>query len=683
MPRMNYLKKRLFASFRIFVVALSIFLSCVPVFGDDSEDKSWNESFEEKYGSYGDFYTAGELESLSHTYYEYGTPSTKWTVLIYMSGSDLESSYGEGSRTLLKIAAACNNPNVRILAQTGGCTRWNNIRVSSKKMQRFRLSGKSLEQIAEVPLDSMGKSETLSSFISWGRKNYPADRYMILFWGEGAPVSSGFLHDKLYSDDFLSVAEMKQALYDGGVHFDIAVFDASLAQSLELCREISPYVHYSVGSEETMLPEGLDYESWVSYLSKNNGCSVQGLCKKIADTYCDFAEDVDFEESTISVVDLSQIGPLYKSFVKMSDEMQDASSSISGIKNLSVASRDSLTFGIYGMLDRSNMLDLGDFARNTLDVLPNSSFEILENLEKSVIYERHGSKRLAASGLSFFYPVDSSAAELDSYASFSGNGPYLSYIDSITDYWRAPAWVPGFLPTKENQVPSLSESVPAKSRDYPVRLDERESADGVPVLTLTSGAESVSQVSFGLLFMERESGKILNVGFREANSLDETGTIYGGALSLRCMSMDSNIMNCIYMEEKNSELDFSVPVLLNGRSTNLLFSTNPDDGGCELVGAFDAMTFHSPMPRKRNLLRTGDMLEFTFTDIESFAEVAVGYTTVRSSNKISLRNLPDGNYMGYYVVTDVFGNTYESLGRTIRVSSGVIVPVVSSETEIF
>ena len=68
------------------------------------------------------------------------------------------------------------------------------------------------------------------------------------------------------------------------------------------------------------------------------------------------------------------------------------------------------------------------------------------------------------------------------------------------------------------------------------------------------------------------------------------------------------------------------------------------------------------------------MLEFIFTDIESFAEIPMGYTTFGSSNKISFRNLPDGNYMGYYVVTDVFGNTYESLGRVFRISSGVILP---------
>ena len=68
------------------------------------------------------------------------------------------------------------------------------------------------------------------------------------------------------------------------------------------------------------------------------------------------------------------------------------------------------------------------------------------------------------------------------------------------------------------------------------------------------------------------------------------------------------------------------------------------------------------------------MVEFIFTDIESFAEIPLGYTTLMSSNKISYRNLPDGNYMGYYVVTDLFGNTYESLGRIIKISAGVIQP---------
>ena len=672
---MNYLKNRLFGAFRFLIVAASLFLMCVSSFAEDAfEDGSWNALFEEKYGSYGDFYSAEDLENLSHTYYEYGTPSTKWTVLIYMSGSEMESSYGEASRTLLKIASSCTSPNVRILAQTGGASRWNSGKISSKKMQRFKLSSKRLEQVAELPSDSMGKAETLSSFINWGKKNYPADRYMIVFWGEGGPVSTGFLHDEIYSGDFLSVTELKSALSEAGVHFDIALFDASLSQSLELCREIAPFVHYSVGSEEAMLPQGFDYETWVSYLSKNCGCSVQGLCKKIADSYSDFSHELSFEENTVSVVDLSQIGALYKSFVKMSCEMQESISSINGVKVLNLSARNSLMFGNYGELDRSNMLDLGDFALASSFELFETPNDVLENLKKAVIYERHGSKREAATGLSFFYPIDSSASELDLYASFSENGAYLAYIDSITDYWRAPPWVHGLVSPSKNQVPSLSDSVPVKSRDFPVRLEESESVWGEPVLVLTSGFEAVSRVDFGLLFMESNSGKILNVGFREASSFDESGQIYCDALSLRCPSMDSNIMNCIYIEENFESTEFSVPILLNGRRTNLLFSKNHEDESFELKGAFDSMTFRSPMPRKRNLLRSGDMVEFIFTDIESFAEIPLGYTTLMSSNKISYRNLPDGNYMGYYVVTDLFGNTYESLGRIIKISSGVIQP---------
>ena len=670
---MNYSGNSLSFVLRLFF--LSFFLICVPAFGDDgAESVNARGSFEERYGSYGDFYSPEDSENLSHVYYEYGTPATKWTVLVYMSGSKMESSYGEGSGVLLKMASSCANPNVRILAQTGGSSRWRGGKISSKKLQRYRLSNGRLELVSEHPSDSMGKAETLSSFIKWGRENYPADRYMILFWGEGSSVSSGFMHDEIYQDDFLSVLELKDAFSEGGTHFDIAAFDSSLSQSLELCRAISPYAHYSVASEETMLPFGFDYESWVSYLSKNCSCAVQSLCKKIADSYFDFSSESLFEECTVSVVDLTRIGPLYRSFVKMSDEMQDASSTIVGVKMLSLAARNSLAFGIYGKLDRSNMLDLGDFANLAGFALSDSTYELLSNLDDAVIYERHGAKREDATGLSFFYPLDSSSDELDSYASFSENGAYLAYIDAISDYWRAPPWVYGFFPPSKNQVPSLSESVPVRSRDFPVRLDESETAWGEPLLILTSGSESISSVDFGLLFMESSSGRILNVGFREASSIDEIGIRYGDALSLSCMSMDSNVMNCIYMEENFDSLDFSVPVLLNGRRTNLLFSQNPDGEGYSLSGAFDSMSFRSPMPRKRNLLRTGDMLEFIFTDIESFAEIPMGYTTFGSSNKISFRNLPDGNYMGYYVVTDVFGNTYESLGRVFRISSGVILP---------
>ena len=106
---MNYSGNSLSFVLRLFF--LSFFLICVPAFGDDgAESVNARGSFEERYGSYGDFYSPEDSENLSHVYYEYGTPATKWTVLVYMSGSKMESSYGEGSGVLLKMASSCANP---------------------------------------------------------------------------------------------------------------------------------------------------------------------------------------------------------------------------------------------------------------------------------------------------------------------------------------------------------------------------------------------------------------------------------------------------------------------------------------------------------------------------------------------------------------------------------------------
>ena len=119
------------------------------------------------------------------------------TVLVYMNGSNLESEDGEATIDLNEMVAAGTSDKVNVLVQTMGTKKWDKtFGISGKRTQRYKVSGKGLALVD----DSLGqldttKASTLQDFISWGAANYPADRYILLFWNHGGGPVYGFGYD--------------------------------------------------------------------------------------------------------------------------------------------------------------------------------------------------------------------------------------------------------------------------------------------------------------------------------------------------------------------------------------------------------------------------------------------------------------------------------------------------------
>ena len=132
------------------------------------------------------------------------TSDDTWTVLFYMCGTDLESDSATepgGSYNLREITKTTPTDNVHFIVETGGCKEWHakdlGLDISTDKLQRYSYTKEGFELVDEQPGASMGDSKTLSDFISWGKENYPADKYMLVMWDHGSGVH-GLLSDELF-----------------------------------------------------------------------------------------------------------------------------------------------------------------------------------------------------------------------------------------------------------------------------------------------------------------------------------------------------------------------------------------------------------------------------------------------------------------------------------------------------
>ncbi len=233
-----------------------------------------------------------------------GNDAESATVMIYMNGSDLETQAGEASRDISEMLESGIGSNANVIIQTMGTKKWQDYGISSKTSQIYRLNSGSLE-LLEGDLGQLDctKSKTLSDFIAYGKKNYPADRYVLIFWDHGGGPVYGFGYDEWQDETAsLTLDEIQAALSDNSdIIFDIIGMDCCIMANIETCYVLSPFCKYSVLSEDFESSLGWSYTDWMKRLEDNPGIATPLLGKKIIDSVIKANED-DSEEGQSSTM---------------------------------------------------------------------------------------------------------------------------------------------------------------------------------------------------------------------------------------------------------------------------------------------------------------------------------------------------------------------------------------------
>ena len=122
----------------------------------------------------------------------------RWTVLVYLCGSNLESEMGAASddiREMLASGAGASGA-VNVLAATGGSARWQAYGISGARVQYYSLNGDAPLLLAEAGRASMGSADTLAAFLRYGLANAPAERTALILWDHGGGLVYGLCEDE-------------------------------------------------------------------------------------------------------------------------------------------------------------------------------------------------------------------------------------------------------------------------------------------------------------------------------------------------------------------------------------------------------------------------------------------------------------------------------------------------------
>lgn len=376
----------------------------------------------------------------------------KWTVMLYLCGSDLESDESLATADITEILSVQNQPeDVNFIIQTGGSTKWNSkYNISSNKLGRYHVENNKLVLDSTLTNSSMGNGATLESFLNWGIESYPAEKTGVILWNHGGAMN-GVCYDDNYSSsssyDTLTNLEVKdtfESVFESnGItdKFEFIGYDACLMQVQDIADFNSNYFNYMIASEESEAGEGWEYSSWLSSLYSNE--DTEAILKTICDGFISSYEEnwggsYD-NDQTLSALDLSKMKTYKDAFEKLIDEsslrtniltkeftnmMKKVKTYGSGYYSYSDYQQlikyygytsdmfekiDSDTYMLYGYYDYGTF-DVYDF----LNKLSASSFNIETSLITNVknalndliVYNKIGDKAGESHGLALVCPMD-------------------------------------------------------------------------------------------------------------------------------------------------------------------------------------------------------------------------------------------------------------------------------------
>ena len=582
-----------------------------------------------------------------------------WTVLFYLCGSDLESEGGLATFNLQELASTTLGDKVTFAIETGGSKSWQNSSIDPRFLTRYTISSDGFYEEQKLPSASMATTSTFADFVSWGLKTFPADHYMLVLWDHGGGSVYGVCNDELYpggslyDTDTLTLTEISDGLAQSGAAFDVIGFDTCLMATYETAAILAPYAKYLVASEEIEPGSGWDYASWPQWLGAHTGATGAQLGAEICDTYyakCKLYNAADM--ATLSVVDLSKVPDLSDSFYEASREMAEATGDRKAMRSLYYAAYKTTCFGG----DRAyNMVDLGDLMQKVSKVVTEHYADVIADVGEAVVYQVHGRSHPKVTGLSVFYPLDTSyASEFYGFLDVAGNVPYAQFAAVMFGQYNAVDW-------KEYATSIMPKAAPIEKAGVTIDYEERVNDEGRLELQVKSGLEDIAEVSmqFSLLLPDKNAIVYLGSDYNVLGDWD--AGVFADNFYGKWMAIDGNWVSTTLYEVGDGYYMYYVPILLNGEQSNLIVRYDRDAKTYEVICACATVDESNLAPKQMRALESGDVVEFrfpayTFDDQELVFEM--GKVTWSNDVKVEDLDLGDGAYLCRFVLTDVLGEDH-------------------------
>ena len=175
-----------------------------------------------------------------------------WTFALFVNAdNDLEYTWPRFTLPALKALRA--NGDVNVVAMID----W---RSKKKGVQLVKISGRSVDVVAEWPDKDFGSGETLEWFLRQIARRFPAEHLAVDLWDHG--YAWRYISRDDTSGDRITMPELRRALQDAAVPIDILCFDACNMADVDVLYQVglTGLARFVVGSEETVDQDGIPYD---------------------------------------------------------------------------------------------------------------------------------------------------------------------------------------------------------------------------------------------------------------------------------------------------------------------------------------------------------------------------------------------------------------------------------------
>jgi len=361
-----------------------------------------------------------------------GNGNDEVTVMVYMIGTDLESSYGMATSDIYEMLYGKTSDNINLIIETGGCKKWNNSTFANGQVERWTINSSNFLRLNSPGKVAMTDPNELTDFIRYAKENFPANRYILILWDHGGGSETGYGYDENYPyNSSMTPDDIGLALKNSGVKFDIVGFDACLMANLETAVAIEPYADYLIASEESEPGEGWYYTNWIKMLEENTSTPSLTLGKQIIDDYISTSRSNDMTaEITQSITDLGEL--VYNIKEPLNKFSNSTIEKLNGSQYQSVATARSNTkeFSKSSNLDQVDLVDLV----TKFDV--EGSNELVNAIKSAIKYNKTYNINNAY-GLSVYFPYTALSkvnSMIEIYDNINMDEEYSGMIKSFATY---------------------------------------------------------------------------------------------------------------------------------------------------------------------------------------------------------------------------------------------------------
>ncbi len=603
---------------------------------------------------------------------------------------------GFASADFAQMVSVSLPEQVKLVVQTGGARRWQNLDINPNRTQRFLLDKDGIKEVYSVPALEMADADNLADFLSWSIEHYPADHSMVLFWDHGG-AASGYGSDEIFGS-MLSLKDLHNALEKAvgfdpeNPYFEAIGFDACLMAGTEIVHELYGFTKYLLASEESEPGSGWDHESWLSALAEHPEMNGAQLGKVITDSYLDasnqlYAEIGYVSAGTFSVIDMKAGEEVYQAYAELIKEalpviIKDPGylASLTGAANRSVFYAGD-SYRVY------NTIDLGLF----MDNLPEPFFEagkaVKEQLKKAVLYHRGSGYLTESQGLSVYYP-----ARIEG---MGGLMTFLNYINHVSDnkdidalyYYK----VAGCLNEELQDYVKEAGYGEAKKLDYSILkgiadIEVKANEEGYFTFSLSDEMmDLIQDARLEIARLDEESGKVTYYGEDRDITMADNNTFVAVFTGSWLMINDSPLATDI-IDATDEYITYSVPMIYNLLTdVNFMLSYHFNTQQVDFIGIRSQENEADLLGRDLITLKpdTIVMPVYETRNLESNSRTkdTGDLITIDETTNFGFKTLADGSYLAYGTIQDLRSDRYYTPIYKLTIKGGTITEATLFEDQ--